>query len=315
MTRQTRWSMLAVLGAGILVLAGCSSGNQNSSSDGKPTVVTSTNVWGAVASAVAGDKATVTSLYTTSDGDPHEFEPSAADTATVADADIVVLNGGHYDAYMEDAVRDSDATTVNAYDLLYGDHADDQGGDHADDHGHHNEHVFYNLAVVGQVATEVADALAAKEPADADVFRANAATFNTQITELRGKLADIKKAHNGAKVAQTEPLAEYLLTEAGLVDVAPPGFTAAVEDGQSPAAADRAEMEDLLTSHAAQALIYNSQAVDSVTEALLSTADSANVAVVKFTETLPDGVTSYIDWQRAQIGALSTALNTTHPAS
>ncbi|MFW0795188.1 zinc ABC transporter substrate-binding protein [Gordonia sp. CPCC 205515] len=314
MTRRTLWSMLAIVGAGILVLAGCSGGDSGSSGgDGTPSVVASTNVWGAVASAVAGDKATVTSLYTTSDGDPHEFEPSAADTAKVADADVVVLNGGHYDAYMEDAIKDSDATSVNAYDLLYGDHAEDHAADH--DHDAHNEHVFYNLAVVGQVATKVADALAEKDPAAATTFRANAATFNNQITELRGKLADIKKAHDGTKVAQTEPLAEYLLDEAGLQDVAPAGFTAAVEEGQSPSAADRAAMEDLLTSRTVKALIYNTQAVDPVTEALLSVANSANVAVVKFTETLPDGVTSYIDWQRGQIDALSSALATAQPAS
>ncbi|MGV9714190.1 metal ABC transporter solute-binding protein, Zn/Mn family [Gordonia sp. NPDC003424] len=307
MNRRTLWSMLAVLGAGILVLAGCSGGGDDKSGDsgGKPTVVTSTDVWGAVASAVAGDAASVTSLYTTADGDPHEFEPSAADTAKIADADVVVLNGGHYDQYMEDAISGSDATVVNAYDLLYGEHAEDHD---SDDHGAHNEHVFYDLSVAGLVATKVADALATKDPAGADTFRANATTFNTQITELRGQLAGIKKAHDGTKVAQTEPLAGYLLTEAGLVDIAPESFTAAVEDGQSPSAADRAAMEDLLRSHTAHALIYNTQAVDPVTEALLSVAKSANVAVVKFSETLPDGVTSYIDWQRSQIESLSSAL-------
>ena len=98
-----------------------------------------------------------------------------------------------------------------------------------------------------------------------------------------------------------------VVTEAGLRDIAPEGFTSAVEEGQSPSAADRAAMEDLLTTRTVKAFIYNTQAVDAVTEALLSIAKSANVPVVEFTETLPDGVTDYVVWQGAQIDALTAA--------
>ncbi|MYR08474.1 zinc ABC transporter solute-binding protein [Gordonia sp. SID5947] len=302
--RRTLAATVALLGAGAMALAGCS-GTDDGTDSGTPTVVTSTNVWSSVASAVAGDKATVTSLYTNSEGDPHEFEASAADTAEVTDADVVVLNGGHYDAYMEDAIKGSEATAINAFDLLAGE-GHDAGDGH--DHGDMNEHVFYDLAVVGEVATEVGDALADKDPANAETFRTNAKAFNEKITGLRGQLADIKAAHDGTKVAQTEPLAGYLLDEAGLIDVAPAGFTQSVEEGQSPSAADRAAMEDLLSSRTVHALVYNTQAVDSVTESVLASAQKSGVPVVKFTETLPDGVTDYIAWQSGQIQALSAAL-------
>lgn len=310
--RRTLATAAALLGAGTLVLAGCSSGD-DASSDGRPIVVTSTNVWGSVASAVAGDKATVTTLYTNNEGDPHEFEPSAADTATVADADLVVLNGGHYDQYMEDAVAGGDVPTVNAFELLTGEeHAAEESGESHEDHSHDesslNEHVFYDLAVVGEVATQVGDQLAELDPANADEFRSNAEQFTTEIDGLREQLATIKADHDGTEVAQTEPLAGYLLAEAGLTDSAPAGFTQAVEEGQSPSAADRAAMEDLLTSGSAHALIYNTQAVDSVTEAVLAVAQRSDVPVVEFTETLPDGTTDYIAWQSAQIEDLSNAL-------
>ncbi|MCK8613260.1 metal ABC transporter solute-binding protein, Zn/Mn family [Gordonia sp. C13] len=317
--RKTLLSAAGALSTAVLLLAGCSSDSGNG--DGTPTVVTSTNVWGAVASAVAGDKATVTSVYTNTEGDPHEFEPSAADTATIADADILVMNGGHYDAYMEQAAKSSGATVVDAYALTRSDdhdthdhEADDHSaGDHADhaehDHGDENEHVFYDLPVVAEVADKVADALAEQDPANAETYRANAETFTTGIDELRGEVAGIRKAHDGTKVAQTEPLAGYLLTEACLIDAAPAGFTQAVEEGQSPSAADRAAMEDLLASRGAAVLIYNVQGVDPVTQAMLDVAKSAKVPVVEFTETLPDGVTDYLVWQRAQIDALAAALD------
>ncbi|MCR8896760.1 zinc ABC transporter substrate-binding protein [Gordonia sp. GONU] len=310
--RKSLLAAAGVLSAAALVLTGCSSDSGNG--DGTPTVVTSTNVWGSVASAVAGDKATVTSLYTSTDGDPHEFEPSAADTATVADADILVMNGGHYDAYMEQAAKSSGATVVDAFELAGSDEHD--AGDHTDhgdaghDHGTENEHVFYDLPVVAEVAGKIADALSEQDPENAATYRANAETFTSGIDGLRTELAAIRKAHDGTKVAQTEPLAGYLLTEAGLVDAAPAGFTQAVEEGQSPSAADRAAMQDLLASRGVAVLIYNVQAIDPVTHAMLDVAKSSKVPVVEFTETLPDGVTDYLAWQRAQIDALATALGT-----
>ncbi|WP_168704447.1 metal ABC transporter solute-binding protein, Zn/Mn family, partial [Gordonia paraffinivorans] len=250
-------------------------------------------------------------IYTSTEGDPHEFEPSAADTAQIADADVLVVNGGHYDAYMEQAARNSDATVIDAYALLTG----DEHGTHDHDHSAHehpadgqNEHVFYGLPVVAEVADEIADALAEQDPANAETYRENAKTFTTGIDGLRAELAAIRKAHDGTKVAQTEPLAGYLLTEAGLVDAAPAGFTQAVEEGQSPSAADRAAMQDLLADRGVKALIYNVQAIDPVTEAMLGVAKKAGVPVVDFTETLPDGVTDYLTWQRDQIGELSAAL-------
>ncbi|ROZ98895.1 metal ABC transporter solute-binding protein, Zn/Mn family [Gordonia sp. OPL2] len=314
--RRTLATTVALIGASALALAGCSGGDDGGASSGTPTVVTSTNVWGSVASAVAGDKATVTTLYTNAEGDPHEFEPSAADTAKVSDADVVVLNGGGYDAYMEKAVEGSDIPTIDAYDIFQGDHGhDSQAGsdsgdhDHGDhDHGDQNEHVFYDLPVVAEVATDLANTLAEKDPANADAYRANAEAFGTKITGLRDDLATIKKDHDGTEVAQTEPLAGYMLAEAGLVDASPAGFTQSVEEGQSPSAADRAALEDLLTSKTVHAFIYNTQAVDSVTEAMLSVAERSGVPVVKFTETLPDGTTDYVAWQQSQIDALSAAL-------
>ncbi|MEE3853145.1 zinc ABC transporter substrate-binding protein [Gordonia sp. LSe1-13] len=330
--RRALTTTVAMIGAGALALSGCSDDNGTDASGaapGTPTVVTSTNVWASVASAVGGENATVTAMFTDPSADPHEFEPSAADTAEVADADLVVLNGGHYDQYLEDAVADTGVPAVNAFELFEA-HASDgeaqesdsaeSGDDHAGhDHGDHdhadhdhsamNEHVFYDLEVVGEVATQVGDQLAEIAPDHADTYRANAEAFNAEIDGLQENLAQIRTAHDGTEVAQTEPLADYLLAEAGLVDAAPAGFTQAVEEGQSPSAADRAALEDLLTGHEVHSLIYNTQAVDSVTEAVLATAQGANVPVVEFTETLPDGVDGYVAWQTAQIDALRTALD------
>ncbi|GAA3951046.1 metal ABC transporter solute-binding protein, Zn/Mn family [Gordonia caeni] len=330
-TSPNRRGTLRSLAATTLVAATALAAVACSSDDGPretdhPSVVASTDVWGSVAAAVGGEHAEVTSLFNSPGADPHEFEPSMADTAKIEDADVLVYNGGHYDAYVETAAESSRALQVNAASLLPGgveslgghDH-DHEAGDedeHADEHAGHNhshdganEHVFYDLALVGQVADKTADALAEVSPMNAQYYRDNAVAFNEGISELRGRLAAIKKAHDGTDVAATEPLSSYLLDEAGLVDIAPPAFTAAVENGQSPSAADVATFTDLLQNRKAAALLYNTQAVDPATQTVLQIARRSNVPVVELTESLPSGVTDYLAWQSAQIEQLEQALN------
>ena len=192
---------------------------------------------------------------------------------------------------------------------------DDHGSDHAeDDHSHApgavNEHVFYNLTVVGQVADSIADALSEKDSANTQYFRDNAAAFNEQIDELRGELAAIKAADPGAKVVQTEPLAGYLLAEAGLDDITPAGLQDAVEAGQSPSAArrrrdpgpDRATVRrpcpDL--QHPGRRRRHQSAArhrrEGGCSRRRLSPRPSRR------------STTDYIEWQRANVEALASAL-------
>ncbi|PZT94197.1 MAG: ABC transporter substrate-binding protein [Gordonia sp. (in: high G+C Gram-positive bacteria)] len=306
--------------------AGCSSDDGGTTADGKVSIVASTDVWGSVAAAVAGDKAEVTSLYNSPTGDPHEFEPNAQDTAKVSEAGVVVLNGGHYDTYMEDAPKSSGAVVINAFELAEGGHEEpgheetghDESGSqesgHEEESGHDhgaggaNEHVFYDLAVAGLVADKVAEALSEKDSANAQTYRDNVTEFDKRLDELTAQVAAIKTANPDAPVAQTEPLAYYLLLDAGLKDVTPAGLQDAVEAGQSPSARDIAATQDLLRGRQVRALIYNTQAVDEGTKALLDIANRSGVPVVDFTETLPAGTTDYIEWQKANVESLTSAL-------
>lgn len=319
-TLRHRHSLIAAATAAGLIataaLSGCSTGSGNDSPVVRPLIVTSTTVWGSVAQAIVGDRGTVRALYTTPDGDPHDFTPSAADSASVSDADIVLMNGGHYDEYLAKAKKSPTATVIDAAALIgVGDRPGGQDRDghdtarpeHSADSA--NEHVFYNLTAVRRSADALAAALAEHAPDHAADYRRNAADFGRQLDGLVGKLDGIAARHSGTRVAQTEPLAGYLIAAAGLVDASPPAFTAAVENGQSPSAADRAKLDDLLTSRTARVLLYNTQAVDPVTAAVRATAEKSGVPVVTLTESLPAGVTSYLVWQGSQIDALARAFD------
>ncbi|GAA1086352.1 metal ABC transporter solute-binding protein, Zn/Mn family [Tsukamurella spumae] len=273
-------------------LAAC--GSTPSDGGGEPTVVASTDVYGAIAKAVAGTDATVTSLFSNPTGDPHEFEPSAQDTLKVKKASVLVYNGGHYDAYMEKAADGASAAKIDAASLQ-----SPEG---------ENEHVFYDLPTMQKVADALAKALADKDSAHREGYENRAKAFATKLDAVIAQARAIGHANPGAKVAATEPVAGYLLTLAGLTDVAPARYTAAIESGTDPAPADIAAANALVSGKQVRAVVLNSQTENPVTTALAKTADTSGIPVVKVTESLPEGVDDYVAWQAANVKYLSDAL-------
>src|SRR5690606_32965132 len=93
----------------------------------------STNVWGSVAQAVAGDRLEVRSLISEPSADPHSYEASPADAAALSDATLVVYNGGGYDQFVDDILgaTNTGAATVDAFALF-------ESGENSDLHAGHD---------------------------------------------------------------------------------------------------------------------------------------------------------------------------------
>ncbi len=289
-----RAGLVALTTVVAVAAAGCA--QQNPSSD-DISVVASTGVWGSVASAVAGDRATVTSILDSAVDDPHSYEATPANAAAIADASLVVFNGGGYDHWVDDVLANKpDVPTVDAYSLL----------PNATQHA--NEHVFYDPATAKAVAEQIADKLSQIDAEDAATFRANAAAFGKQADDLMAAERALGTAHPGASVVATEPVAHYLLTNAGITDKTPEGFANAVEEDTDPSPADLAKMLDLINSRQVSALLYNPQTQTAVTDQIQDAAKRASIPVVTVTETLPDG-TDYLTWQRQTIEQLASQLD------
>lgn len=322
--RHPRLSTTTLIGltcAAALTLSACSSNTESANTsapatavDGPVTIVASTNVWGSVAEAVAGDLATVDSIIADPSADPHSYEASPADAAKVAEASLVVYNGGGYDEFITDILSSEgqNVPSVNAFDLLDSDHAHEGGEEPADEDGHShgevNEHVWYNAEVAAATAESIADKLGQLDPDNAAQYTANAETFHEQVHGITDVTAKIAADHPGAPVAQTEPIAHYLIEESGLDDKTPEDFADAIEEGNDPSPASIATTRDLFTSNSVQVLVYNIQTVDSVTEDIRTTAETAGIPVVEVTETLPEGLT-YIEWQTKAAEDLQAALS------
>jgi zinc/manganese transport system substrate-binding protein len=266
-------------------------GTGDAAADGKIAVVASTNVWGSVVEAVGGADVSVRSLINDAKGDPHSYADKPEDATLLTEAKLVVYNGGGYDDFFTKLVdaAGADAKRVVAFEG----HPD---GD--------NEHVWYDFASVRKVADKVAAELGAIDPGNEDTYTANARAFDGKLDELAAKAAAIPDG----EVVATEPVAKYLLDAAGMTDVTPPEFSEAIEEETDPPVAAVADTMDLVSGGQVVALVNNDQTETNVTDQLGDAAKSAGVPIVNVSETLPPGVTDYVEWMTKQVGALADAV-------
>lgn len=303
-SRARPTAILAVLAAlAVSLLGACGNAapgpEAGASGPGQIAVVTSTNVYASIVSAVGGDRVGVHALVSNAAADPHSYEATAQDKLALSKAQLGVENGGGYDDFFDQVAHG----VLDPGKILK---VADVSGLDSSAPGF-NEHIWYSLPAMARTADELAKRLGALDAASAADFTRNAATFTSSLAGLEKRLATLRAAHAGQAVAVTEPVPLYLLQEAGLVNKTPAKFTEAVEEGSDVPPAVVKTTTDLLAGGRVRLLAYNAQTAGPQTEAVRKAAEAAGVPVVDFTETLPEGLT-YLTWMDANVRALEKAL-------
>lgn len=323
-------AVTALLAASALGLTACGgetsdagADSATTEADGTISIVTSTNVYGDIASVVGGDDVEVTSIVNSLSQDPHSYEATVQDKLSVSEADLVIQNGGGYDAFLGRLAEETGVGTVLDAVELSGleeaeeteEHADEaehtDEAEHADEEGHEhgafNEHVWYDLPAMATLAGAVADELGQLDEANADAYQERADAFVAGLQPLQDRLAALTSEGAAKKVAVTEPVPVYLLEAAGLENVTPEEFSEAVEEETDAPVAALNEMQELVSGGELAFLAYNDQTEGAQTEAVRSAAEGAGLPVLVFTETLPDGE-DYVSWMSANTDSIEAAL-------
>ena len=144
-------------------------------------VVVSVDQWGDLVEQLGGTCTEVTTIIQGSSADPHDYEPTAADTAKFADARLVVVNGADYDHWAEDAAKalSPQPAIVNGGDVV--------GVEEGD-----NPHIWYGPDYVTQISRAVTTELSTLEPAAADYFAARAADWDTALEPYFAEIESLK---------------------------------------------------------------------------------------------------------------------------
>lgn len=209
------------VGASLVVVAasaltGCS-GLSPSNQSGQLNVVATTTQVADFTKVVGGDRIDLTALLSPG-ASAHAFEPTPADMAALAGADVLVVNGLGLETFVDSAVETSgfSGTVIDASSGIHWDEGGDaskaeeaahpEGDAHAegdthsgeetvgegDAHAHdgENPHIWTSPVMAAEMVHAIAEGLAEAVPEDASYFEANAEAYEAQLVELDAWIAE-----------------------------------------------------------------------------------------------------------------------------
>jgi zinc/manganese transport system substrate-binding protein len=229
---------------------------------------------------VGGDKVEITTLVGPN-GDAHVYEPKPADAVAMSKADVVLVNGLHFEGFLTRLVETS-ATKATLVELTRGvkplkmkaefaeeedgaaaeaghDHAAEAGeaghdqvaeGEH--DHGGIDPHAFQSVANAKVYVTNIADAFCQADAVSCETYKSNAASYLATLdaldAEVRSAVASIPE--DKRTIITSHDAFGYFEHEYGLTFHAPEGISTEAD----PSAADVAKLIQQIRQDKASAI-------------------------------------------------------------
>ncbi len=263
-------------------------------------VAAAENFWGSIAAQLGGDRVQVTSVITNPATDPHEYEPSASDARTLAEAQLVLVNGIGYEPWAPQLLA---ANPVKGRIVLtVGDLVGIKPGG--------NPHRWYSPGNVQQVIAAIVSSYQRLDPADAAYFERQRVLFETKaLRAYKAEIATIKRRYAGVAVGASESIFAPLAQALGLDLVTPASFLRAISEGAEPTAADKTTIDRQIARRQIKVWVENSQNSTPDVQRLTDEARKKGIPVTTITETLTPATATFEAWQLAQLKALAAALH------
>jgi len=263
-------------------------------------VVASFSILGDFVRNVGGDRVDVTTLVGP-DSDVHVYTPAPSDAKRIADAKLVIVNGlgleGWLPRLVQSAGSKAQVVTVSAgiAPLKLGSAAD--------------PHAWQSVPNARIYVSDIANALAAADPDDAEFFRARAKAYLDTLEaldrEVREAVAKIPPERR--KVISTHDAFGYFAAEYGVQFVAPLGVSTETE----PSARDIAAIIGQIKAQKIPAVF-----LENISDDRLIRRIAAETGAKVGGTLISDGLTgekglapTYIDMVRHNIKALTSALD------
>lgn len=168
-----------------LLLASCGSAGPSNTNTGTLKVVATFSILGDLVQNIAGDKIELRTLVGP-DADTHTFEPSPADGAALAEAQIVFENGLGLEAWLNDLYVSSGSQAKRV--VVTASITPDTFSIGAEA-GEIDPHVWQNPIYTLEMVKSIRDALISVDGPNAAIYTANAENYLTQLNELDQSIA------------------------------------------------------------------------------------------------------------------------------
>ena len=206
-------------------------------------VVATFSILGDMVERIGGEHIALTTLVGP-DGDAHVYQPTPKVARSVAEADVLFLNGLEFEGWLERLAEAASfggamvVATKGVVPIAFDDHDDhddhdehDEHDDHDEhdehDHGAFNPHAWQSLENAVIYANNIAAGLAQADPENAGDYYANRAAFITEVETLRADIGAMMKSLPADKRTVVTPhdAFGYFAATYDLTFVAPQGMS------------------------------------------------------------------------------------------
>ena len=280
-------------------------------------VVASFSIISDFAKNVGGDRVDVTTLVGP-DGDAHVYEPSPADAVSMASAKLVLVNGLHFEGFLQRLVEAS-ASKAAIVELTKGitpidfkkefaEAEEAEGGHEGHNHGSTDPHAFQSVVNAKIYVKNIADAFCNADSAGCDTYKANAAAYTEKLDGLDKEVREAIAAIPQEKriVITSHDAFGYFEHEYGLTFLAPQGLSTDSE----PSAADVAKLVEQVKQDKAAAIFVENISNPRLIEQI-SVETDVKVGGTLYSDALSkaDGpAATYIDLMRNNIKQIKGAI-------
>lgn len=263
-------------------------------------VVASFSILGDFVSNVGGDRVNLTTLVG-ADSDVHVYTPAPSDAKRIADAKLVIVNGLGLEGWLPRLVQSSGATaqvvtaSAGIAPLKLGSGAD--------------PHAWQSVPNARIYVTNIANALAAVQPADAEFFHDQGKAYLNKLDALDREVRDAltKIPPERRKAISTHKAFGYFAAEYGVQFIAPVGVSTETE----PSARDIAAIIGQIKAERIPAVFLENNSDDRLIRRIAAETGARVGGTL-----ISDGLTgekgpapTYIDMVRHNIKALTSALD------
>lgn len=291
----------------------------------KLDVVASFSVIGDFAKEVGGDRVSVTTLVGP-DGDAHVYEPKPADATAMAKADVILVNGLHFEGFLDRLVETSEtkapvAVLTNGVtsikmkaEFAEGEegegqtHEGEQAEAEGHDHGDIDPHAFQSIANARLYVKNIADAFCGVDEEGCPTYEKNAEAYTAKLdaveSEVEAAVASIPA--DKRTIITSHDAFGYFEHAYGLTFRAPEGLSTEAD----PSAADVAKLiEDVREDKAAAIFVENITNPRLVEQ--IASETGLKVGGELFSDALSDAsgpASTYIDMMRHNIATIKGAV-------
>ncbi|ATG53395.1 metal ABC transporter substrate-binding protein [Brachybacterium ginsengisoli] len=193
----------------VMLLAGCGGAGDQDTRD-VPVVLTTFTVLQDVAQNVAGEHLRVESI-TKPGAEIHGYEPTPGDVARASEADLILDNGLHLEAWFAQFVETADVPHAVVSDGV-------EALDIAGDPGTPNPHAWMSPEAAQVYVDNMAGAFSELDPEHAEDYARNAEEYSRQLQQIHDELVETVGAlpENQRALVTCEGAFSYLARDVGL---------------------------------------------------------------------------------------------------